>query len=43
MRGADSDVPLSEQVSLDLSSGTSSICSFRIVFLLHVTSLEVLE
>lgn len=31
MRGADSDVPLSEQVLLDLSSDTSSMCNFRIV------------
>jgi hypothetical protein len=29
MRGADLDVPLSEQVLLDLSLGISSICTFR--------------
>jgi hypothetical protein len=39
MRGADLDVPLSEQVLLDLSLGISSICTFRIVsihFMLRV-------
>lgn len=31
MRGADADVPLSEQVLLELSSGFCDACSFRIV------------